>query len=171
MAIASVCGRDKKLKREGSLDRPMKPLKGIRGLQTKGCLPQISKDSQTHMTCRKCQLVLRTHHINKHKEIASSSSFPSGLLYLFHFSELPRQNFTIGGRKDFYGLWSVTLVLDVRVVRVEFIEHANSKKLCNNCLDIDRNKSATPAHSHTLYCYISGLLLSRNLLFLHVFSR
>lgn len=161
-----MCGRDKKFNCKESLDRPVKPLKGMQSLQTKGCLPQISKDSPTHVTCRKCQLVVRTHHISKHKETASSSSFPSGLLYLFHFSGLPCQNFTIDGRKDFYGLWCVTLMLDVS--RVELIEHVNSKKLCacNNCLDIDRNKLTRPAHSHTLYCYISGLLLSRNLLFL-----
>lgn len=68
-------------------------------------------------------------------------------------------------------VWSVTLMLDISTVaRVEFIEHANSKKLsaCNSCLDIDRNKLARHAHSHAEYCYISGLVLSVNLLFLHI---
>lgn len=48
-------------------------------------------------------------------------------------------------------VWSVTLVLDIRTVaRVEFIENANSKKLCAgySSFDIDRNKLARPAHSH-----------------------
>lgn len=105
VAIASVCGRDnKKFNCEGSLHRPMRLLKDMSSLQMKGCitLPQISKDSQTHVTCWKCQLV-RTHHINKHREIASSSSFASGLLSLCHFSELHCQNFTIDGRRYCYG--------------------------------------------------------------------
>lgn len=47
VAIASACGRDKKFNCEGSLGRPMKPLKARHSLQTKGCITLSATNLQT----------------------------------------------------------------------------------------------------------------------------
>lgn len=110
-----------------------------------GCLPQISTDFPTHMTCRKCLVVVWAHHINKLRENVSSSPFAC----------FPTLSCTASitkwmGEKISVVVQSVILVQEVSsAAKGEFIEHASSVKPCasDSWINIDRNKVARAAHA------------------------